>query len=177
MLPFFSCCCCFVVVSVCSGSLYSVCWFICLRFALQSVKHACLCFQGLSVAVGVSQTQVSYLKQQLRSVITQYLSRFLPATPTIGAVANHPVLLAGCEATPTARGAALRRTILQALRFKIIIIKSLIYISLLCIQLEQMSECAMKNCFSYSYLNAFFNHFYFWNKTLPRSTVWERWKK
>ncbi|XP_017351933.2 protein MMS22-like isoform X2 [Ictalurus punctatus] len=75
-----------------------------------------LYLQGLSVAVGVSQTQVSYLKQQLRSVITQYLSRFLPVTPTIGAVANHPVLMAGCEAIPTARGAALRRTILQALR-------------------------------------------------------------
>ncbi|MCI4390597.1 hypothetical protein PGIGA_G00124370 [Pangasianodon gigas] len=75
-----------------------------------------LYLQGLSVAVGVSQTQVSYLKQQLRNVITQYLSRFLPATPTVGAVANHPVLLAGCEATPTPRGAALRKNILQALR-------------------------------------------------------------
>ncbi|KAK3513133.1 hypothetical protein QTP70_003775 [Hemibagrus guttatus] len=75
-----------------------------------------LYLQGLSVAVGVSQTQVSYLKQQLRSVITQYLSRFLPAAPTVGAVANHPVLLAGCEATPTPRGAALRRTILQAVK-------------------------------------------------------------
>ncbi|XP_060761858.1 protein MMS22-like isoform X2 [Neoarius graeffei] len=75
-----------------------------------------LYLQGLSVAVGVSQTQVSYLKQQLRNVIIQYLSRFLPATPTVGAVANHPVLLAGCEATPTLQGAALRSMILQALR-------------------------------------------------------------
>ncbi|KAF7692774.1 protein MMS22-like [Silurus meridionalis] len=75
-----------------------------------------LYLQGLSVAGGVSQTQVSYLKQQLNNVITQYLSRFLPATPTVGAIANHPVLLAGCEATPTPRGAALRRTILQNLR-------------------------------------------------------------
>lgn len=83
---------------------------------LYSLLNTRLHFQGLSVAVGVSQTQVSYLKQQLRSVITQYLSRFLPATPTVGAIANHPVLLAGCEATPTPQGAALRRTILQALR-------------------------------------------------------------
>ncbi|XP_026998662.2 protein MMS22-like [Tachysurus fulvidraco] len=75
-----------------------------------------LYLQGLSAVVGVSQTQLSYLKQQLRNVITQYLSRFLPAAPTAGAVANHPVLLAGCEAKPTTRGAALRRTILQALR-------------------------------------------------------------
>ncbi|XP_062843616.1 protein MMS22-like [Trichomycterus rosablanca] len=75
-----------------------------------------LYLQGLSVAVGVAQTQVSYLKQQLRNVVSQYLSRFLQATPTIGAVANHPVLLAGCEATPTPHGAALRRSILQVIR-------------------------------------------------------------
>uniref|UniRef100_A0AAR2LE22 Protein MMS22-like n=1 Tax=Pygocentrus nattereri TaxID=42514 RepID=A0AAR2LE22_PYGNA len=72
-----------------------------------------LYLQGLSVAASVSQTQGVYLRQQLRNVIAQYMSRFLPATPTTGAVANHPVLLAGCEATPTPRGAVLRRTILQ----------------------------------------------------------------
>uniref|UniRef100_A0AAR2KNC9 Protein MMS22-like n=1 Tax=Pygocentrus nattereri TaxID=42514 RepID=A0AAR2KNC9_PYGNA len=75
-----------------------------------------LYLQGLSVAASVSQTQGVYLRQQLRNVIAQYMSRFLPATPTTGAVANHPVLLAGCEATPTPRGAVLRRTILQVLR-------------------------------------------------------------
>ncbi|KAL7851760.1 hypothetical protein AOLI_G00221160 [Acnodon oligacanthus] len=75
-----------------------------------------LYLQGLSVAASVSQTQGAYLRQQLRNVIAQYVSRFLPATPTTGAVANHPVLLAGCEATPTPRGAVLRRTILQVLR-------------------------------------------------------------
>uniref|UniRef100_A0AAR2IZH9 Protein MMS22-like n=1 Tax=Pygocentrus nattereri TaxID=42514 RepID=A0AAR2IZH9_PYGNA len=68
------------------------------------------------MAASVSQTQGVYLRQQLRNVIAQYMSRFLPATPTTGAVANHPVLLAGCEATPTPRGAVLRRTILQVLR-------------------------------------------------------------
>uniref|UniRef100_A0AAR2LPT9 Protein MMS22-like n=1 Tax=Pygocentrus nattereri TaxID=42514 RepID=A0AAR2LPT9_PYGNA len=56
-----------------------------------------LYLQGLSVAASVSQTQGVYLRQQLRNVIAQYMSRFLPATPTTGAVANHPVLLAGCE--------------------------------------------------------------------------------
>uniref|UniRef100_A0A8B9LUJ9 Protein MMS22-like n=1 Tax=Astyanax mexicanus TaxID=7994 RepID=A0A8B9LUJ9_ASTMX len=64
----------------------------------------------------VSQTQGVYLRQQLRNVIVQYLSRFLPATPTAGAVANHPVLLSGCEATPSPRGAVLRKTIMQVLR-------------------------------------------------------------
>uniref|UniRef100_A0A8B9LRI7 Protein MMS22-like n=1 Tax=Astyanax mexicanus TaxID=7994 RepID=A0A8B9LRI7_ASTMX len=75
-----------------------------------------LYLQGLSIAASVSQTQGVYLRQQLRNVIVQYLSRFLPATPTAGAVANHPVLLSGCEATPSPRGAVLRKTIMQVLR-------------------------------------------------------------
>ncbi|XP_076135532.1 protein MMS22-like [Alosa pseudoharengus] len=74
-----------------------------------------LYLQGLSVAVGVSQSQGAHLKQQLRNVISQYLSRFLPAAPSMGAVANHPVLLAACEATPTPRGVGLRRNILQVI--------------------------------------------------------------
>ncbi|KAL2084836.1 hypothetical protein ACEWY4_020354 [Coilia grayii] len=74
-----------------------------------------LYLQGLSVAVGVSLSQGAYLKQQLRSVISQYLGRFLPATPTAGTIANHPVLLAAYEATPTPRGAGLRRNILQVI--------------------------------------------------------------
>ncbi|XP_030640861.1 protein MMS22-like [Chanos chanos] len=74
-----------------------------------------LYLQGLSVAAGVAQSQGAYIKQQLRQVVSQYLSRFLPAAPSAGAVANHPVLLAGCEATPTPRGAGLRRIILQVI--------------------------------------------------------------
>ncbi|XP_042565150.1 protein MMS22-like [Clupea harengus] len=74
-----------------------------------------LYLQGLAVAVGVSQSQGAHLKKQLRSVINQYLGRFLPATPSMGAIANHPVLLAACEATPTPRGAGLRGNILQVL--------------------------------------------------------------
>uniref|UniRef100_A0A8B9LST2 Protein MMS22-like n=1 Tax=Astyanax mexicanus TaxID=7994 RepID=A0A8B9LST2_ASTMX len=78
-----------------------------------------LYLQGLSIAASVSQTQGVYLRQQLRNVIVQYLSRFLPATPTAGAVANHPVLLSGCEATPSPRGAVLRKTIMDNfLQFK-----------------------------------------------------------
>ncbi|XP_072524887.1 protein MMS22-like [Salminus brasiliensis] len=75
-----------------------------------------LYLQGLSVAASASQTQGVYLRQQLRNVIVQYLSRFLPAAPSTGAVANHPVLLSGCEAVPSPRGAVLRKTILQVLR-------------------------------------------------------------
>ncbi|KAM3613898.1 uncharacterized protein V6R79_006727 [Siganus canaliculatus] len=74
-----------------------------------------LYLQGLSVASGVSQSQGVYLKQQLRSVTRRYLDHFLPASPSVGVIANHPVLLSACEAQPTARGAALRKTILEVL--------------------------------------------------------------
>uniref|UniRef100_A0A8C6V213 Protein MMS22-like n=1 Tax=Neogobius melanostomus TaxID=47308 RepID=A0A8C6V213_9GOBI len=74
-----------------------------------------LYLQGLSVASSVSQSQGAYMKQQLRSVTRRYLNHFLPASPSIGAIANHPVLLGACEASPTPRGAALRRTILDVL--------------------------------------------------------------
>ncbi|KAF3691565.1 Protein MMS22-like Methyl methanesulfonate-sensitivity protein 22-like [Channa argus] len=74
-----------------------------------------LYLQGLSVASSVSQSQGAYLKQQLRSVIRRYLDHFLPASPSIAIISNHPVLLGACEATPTKRGAVLRRTILEVL--------------------------------------------------------------
>lgn len=74
-----------------------------------------LYLQGLSVASCVSQSQGAYLKQQLRSVTRRYLDHFLPPSPSVGAIANHPVLLGACEANPTPRGAALRRTILEVL--------------------------------------------------------------
>ncbi|KAL0984652.1 hypothetical protein UPYG_G00144740 [Umbra pygmaea] len=74
-----------------------------------------LYLQGLSIAASASQSQGAYLKKQLRDVISKYLDHFLPAGPSVGAVANHPVLLAACEATPTLRGCALRRSILQVI--------------------------------------------------------------
>ncbi|XP_072250934.1 protein MMS22-like [Leuresthes tenuis] len=74
-----------------------------------------LYLQGLSVASSVSQSQGAYLRQQLRSVTRRYLDHFLPASPSMGIITNHPVLLGACEANPTARGAALRRTILEVL--------------------------------------------------------------
>ncbi|XP_070407012.1 protein MMS22-like isoform X1 [Nothobranchius furzeri] len=74
-----------------------------------------LFLQGLSVASSVSQLQSSCLKQQLCSVIHRYLDHFLPAAPSMGVVANHPVLLGACEAAPTPQGASLRRTILEVL--------------------------------------------------------------
>nr|XP_057909184.1 protein MMS22-like isoform X2 [Doryrhamphus excisus]XP_057909185.1 protein MMS22-like isoform X2 [Doryrhamphus excisus]XP_057909186.1 protein MMS22-like isoform X2 [Doryrhamphus excisus]XP_057909187.1 protein MMS22-like isoform X2 [Doryrhamphus excisus]XP_057909189.1 protein MMS22-like isoform X2 [Doryrhamphus excisus]XP_057909190.1 protein MMS22-like isoform X2 [Doryrhamphus excisus] len=75
-----------------------------------------LYLQGLSVASSVSQSQGAYLKQQLHSIIRRYLDHFLPASPSVGAIANHPVLLGACEVTPTIPGASLRRTILEVLR-------------------------------------------------------------
>lgn len=63
----------------------------------------------------MSQSQGVYLKQQLRAVTRRYLDHFLPASPSVGLIANHPVLLSACEVSPTARGAALRKTILEVL--------------------------------------------------------------
>ncbi|XP_018538170.1 protein MMS22-like [Lates calcarifer] len=74
-----------------------------------------LYLQGLSVASSVSQSQGAYLKQQLRSVTRRYLDHFLPASPSMGIIANHPVLLSACEANSVSRGAVLRRTILEVL--------------------------------------------------------------
>uniref|UniRef100_A0A665UNA8 Protein MMS22-like n=1 Tax=Echeneis naucrates TaxID=173247 RepID=A0A665UNA8_ECHNA len=74
-----------------------------------------LYLQGLSVASSVCQSQGTHLKQQLRSVTSRYLDHFLPASPSMGVIANHPVLLSACEARSTTQGAALRRTILEVL--------------------------------------------------------------
>ncbi|XP_077454783.1 protein MMS22-like [Stigmatopora argus] len=74
-----------------------------------------LYLQGLSVACSVSQSQGMYLKQQLRSIIQRYLDYFLPTSPSLGSVANHPVLLSACEDMPNTPGSSLRRTILQVL--------------------------------------------------------------
>ncbi|XP_016893079.1 protein MMS22-like isoform X2 [Cynoglossus semilaevis] len=74
-----------------------------------------LFLQGLSVASRVSQSQGFYLKQQLRSVTRRYLDHFLPASPSLGVIVNHPVLLSACEVSSVTRGASLRRIIVEVL--------------------------------------------------------------
>ncbi|XP_033873694.3 protein MMS22-like [Acipenser ruthenus] len=74
-----------------------------------------LFLQGLSVISTVSQTQGAYLKQQLRNIIQQYFGRFLPASPSLSAIVNHPILLALCESSSSPRTAQLRRTVLQVI--------------------------------------------------------------
>ncbi|MEQ2313952.1 Protein MMS22-like [Ameca splendens] len=83
-----------------------------------------LYLQGLSVASSISQSQGACVKQQLRSVIHRYLEHFLPPSPSLGIIANHPVLLGACETAPTARGVALRRTILEVLCENFLLFKS-----------------------------------------------------
>nr|XP_015210975.1 PREDICTED: protein MMS22-like isoform X2 [Lepisosteus oculatus] len=81
---------------------------------LSAVKESLpLYLQGLSVASALSQQQGTYLKQQLRSVIQQYLGRFLPSSPSGSAIANHPVLLAICETTASPRIIPLKNAVLQ----------------------------------------------------------------
>uniref|UniRef100_A0A8C1L902 Protein MMS22-like n=1 Tax=Cyprinus carpio TaxID=7962 RepID=A0A8C1L902_CYPCA len=104
-----------------------------------------LFLQGLSVAVSVSQSQGAYLKQQLHSVISQYLSRFLPTTPSTGAVVNHPVLLAACESTPTPQGERLRRSILHVLRENFLQFKGLTPIPRLAAVLSFLLELLKRN--------------------------------
>ncbi|XP_061677187.1 protein MMS22-like isoform X2 [Syngnathoides biaculeatus] len=74
-----------------------------------------LYLQGLSVASSVSQSQGLYLKQQLHAVIRRYLDHFLTSSPSLGTIANHPVLLGACEPTQIGPGSSLRRAILQVL--------------------------------------------------------------
>ncbi|XP_037129623.1 protein MMS22-like [Syngnathus acus] len=74
-----------------------------------------LYLQGLSVACSVSPSQGAHLKQQLHSIIRRYLDHFLPVSPSLGSITNHPVLLGACEAIPNGPGASLRRIILQVL--------------------------------------------------------------
>ncbi|KAM8846831.1 protein MMS22-like isoform 1-T1 [Synchiropus picturatus] len=74
-----------------------------------------LYLQGLTVASSISQSQGSYLKQQLRTVIRRYLDHFLFTSPSLGVTANHPVLLGACETSPTLPGGTLRKTILEVL--------------------------------------------------------------
>ncbi|XP_047216996.1 protein MMS22-like [Girardinichthys multiradiatus] len=83
-----------------------------------------LYLQGLSVASSISQSQGACLKQQLHSVTHRYLDHFLPPSPSLGIIANHPVLLGACETTPTVRGVALRRTILEVLCENFLLFKS-----------------------------------------------------
>lgn len=72
-------------------------------------------FQGLSVVASLSQSRRAYLKKQLHSVICRYLDHFLPASPSMGIIANHPVLLGACEINPTPQGATLRKAVLEVL--------------------------------------------------------------
>ncbi|XP_078480582.1 protein MMS22-like [Lampetra planeri] len=74
-----------------------------------------LYLQGLSVASSVSQSQGMHVKQQLRTVTRRYLDHFLPASPSVGVIANHPVLLGACETSPTPPGSLLRRTIVEVI--------------------------------------------------------------
>ncbi|KTF89679.1 hypothetical protein cypCar_00007221 [Cyprinus carpio] len=113
---------------------------------LSALKESLPLFlQGLSVAVSVSQSQGAYLKQQLHSVISQYLSRFLPTTPSTGAVVNHPVLLAACESTPTPQGERLRRSILHVLRENFLQFKGLTPIPRLAAVLSFLLELLKRN--------------------------------
>uniref|UniRef100_A0A8C4RP59 Protein MMS22-like n=1 Tax=Erpetoichthys calabaricus TaxID=27687 RepID=A0A8C4RP59_ERPCA len=68
--------------------------------------------QCLQVIISsVSQTQGSYIRQQLHSIVHQYLGRFLPAAPSPSGIVNHPVLLAVCEPASIPSTVLLQKTV------------------------------------------------------------------
>ncbi|XP_069091634.1 protein MMS22-like [Pleurodeles waltl] len=73
-----------------------------------------LYLQGLCIISRQSSNQGAYIKQQLRSIIQQYLGRFLPASPSGSGVGNHPVLLALCDPS-SLQASHLRKSTLQVL--------------------------------------------------------------
>ncbi|XP_041418948.1 protein MMS22-like isoform X2 [Xenopus laevis] len=71
--------------------------------------------QGLSIISRQSQAQGAYIKQQLRTIVTQYFGRFLPSAPSAGAGGNHPMLLALYDSAESQHTVHLRRIIMQVL--------------------------------------------------------------
>ncbi|KAK7812764.1 hypothetical protein U0070_013826 [Myodes glareolus] len=58
-------------------------------------KQALIQFlEGICIVCCQSQNQNAYLNQLLRNVIEQYIGRFLPTSPSVSDLGQHPVLLA-----------------------------------------------------------------------------------
>ncbi|XP_052573716.1 protein MMS22-like isoform X2 [Peromyscus californicus insignis] len=57
-------------------------------------KSLPLYLQGISIVCCQSQNPNAYLNQLLRNVIEQYIGRFLPTSPCVSDLGQHPVLLA-----------------------------------------------------------------------------------
>ncbi|XP_077018566.1 protein MMS22-like isoform X2 [Tamandua tetradactyla] len=79
-------------------------------------KSLPLYLQGMCIVCCQSQNPNTYLIQLLRNVVKQYIGRFLPASPNILDLEQHPVLLALRKATTVPSMSSLKKCIVQVIR-------------------------------------------------------------
>uniref|UniRef100_A0A4X2KAZ2 Protein MMS22-like n=1 Tax=Vombatus ursinus TaxID=29139 RepID=A0A4X2KAZ2_VOMUR len=75
-----------------------------------------LYLQGICVICCHSQTQNAYLNQLLGNIVEQYIGRFLPPSPSLQIVEQHPVLLALSRSATTPKIACLQKIVVQVIR-------------------------------------------------------------
>ncbi|XP_051016856.1 protein MMS22-like [Acomys russatus] len=75
-----------------------------------------LYLQGICIVCCQSQNSNAYLNQLLRNVIEQYMGRFLPASPCVSHLGQHPVLLALRSPASVPVMIPLRKHIVHAIR-------------------------------------------------------------
>nr|XP_048275815.1 protein MMS22-like isoform X1 [Myodes glareolus]XP_048275817.1 protein MMS22-like isoform X1 [Myodes glareolus] len=75
-----------------------------------------LYLQGICIVCCQSQNQNAYLNQLLRNVIEQYIGRFLPTSPSVSDLGQHPVLLALRSPVSLPIMTPLRKHIVHAIR-------------------------------------------------------------
>ncbi|XP_041523533.1 protein MMS22-like isoform X2 [Microtus oregoni] len=79
-------------------------------------KSLPLYLQGICIVCCQSQNQNAYLNQLLRNVIEQYIGRFLPTSPCVSDLGQHPVLLALRTPASLPVMTPLRKHIVHAIR-------------------------------------------------------------
>ncbi|KAM4866070.1 protein MMS22-like isoform 2-T2 [Thomomys bottae] len=72
--------------------------------------------QGMCIVCYQSQNPIAYLNHLLGNVIEQYIGRFLPASPNVSGLGQHPVLLALRNSANVPLVSSLKKHIVQILR-------------------------------------------------------------
>uniref|UniRef100_A0A8C8Y0K1 Protein MMS22-like n=1 Tax=Panthera leo TaxID=9689 RepID=A0A8C8Y0K1_PANLE len=79
-------------------------------------KSLPLYLQGMCIVCCQSQNPNAYLNQLLGNVIEQYIGRFLPASPHVAGLGQHPVLMALRNSATLAPMSLLKKCIIQVIR-------------------------------------------------------------
>lgn len=79
-------------------------------------KSLPLYLQGMCIVCCQSQNPNAYLNQLLGNVIEQYIGRFLPASPHVLSLGQHPVLLAVRNSATVPPMSSLKKCIVQVIR-------------------------------------------------------------